>query len=225
MSASAPGIGKLSGALLRTSDPEPRKPTHGTYTLVRRPATALLPGLHRPHLPDLLADRHRLDPLPSPPLHHRGHLLLRPGRHRPLVPLPSLLQPRRLGPRYLLHVPRQARRHHPRPGGHSPLGRRRHPLPQARPDPLRRRHALRPADLQPRQIPGQLGTRLGRPLPDHRPPVLGPHQGLRLAHRLPPLPQPPRPDQGEEGAEGRQEGAPTRTRSRIIAPGRNWPWN
>src|SRR3954463_14923819 len=116
MSASALGIGKLSGALLRTADPELRKPTHGTYTLVRRPATALLPGLHRTHPPDLLVDRHRLDPLPSPPLHHRGHLLLRPGRHRTLVPVPSLLQSRRLGPRQLLHVPRQARHHDPRPG-------------------------------------------------------------------------------------------------------------
>src|SRR4051812_27581597 len=103
----------MSGALLRTSDPELRKPTHGTYTLVPRPATALLTGLHRSHLPDLLVDRHRLAPLASPPLHHRGHLLLRPGRHRPLVPLPSLLQPRRLGPRYLLDVPRQARGHDP----------------------------------------------------------------------------------------------------------------
>src|SRR4051795_3268558 len=99
MSASAPGIGKLSGALLRTSDPVQRKPTHGTYSLVRRPATGLLPGLHRPDLPDLLLDRHRLDPLPPAPLHHRGHLLLRQGRHRPLVPIPSLLQPCRLGPR------------------------------------------------------------------------------------------------------------------------------
>src|SRR3954464_8524055 len=105
MSASAPGIGKLSGALPRTSDPELREPTHGTYTLVRRPATALLPRLHRTHLPDLLLDRHRVAPLPSPPLHHRGHLLLRPRRHRPLVPLPSLLQPRRLGPRHPHHVP------------------------------------------------------------------------------------------------------------------------
>src|SRR3954453_21299785 len=103
MSASALGIGKLSGALPRTADPELRKPTHGTYTLVRRPATALLPGLHRTHPSDLLAHRHRLDPLASPSLYHRGHLLLRPGRDRSLVPVPSLLQPRRLGPRYPLH--------------------------------------------------------------------------------------------------------------------------
>src|SRR5262245_45499750 len=85
MSAPAPGIGKLSGALLRTSDPEQRKPTHGTYTLVPRPATTLLTRLHRAHPPDLRPDRHRLAPRPSPPLHHRGHLRLRPGRHRPLV--------------------------------------------------------------------------------------------------------------------------------------------
>src|SRR3954454_11608837 len=135
MPASALGIGTLSGALLRTADPELRKPTHGTYTLVRRPATALRPRLHRPHLPDLLADRHGVDPLPSPPLHHRGHLLLRPGRHRPLVPVPSLLQSRRLVRRYLLHVPRQARRYDPRPGGGLDLGRGRFELPQDLPHP------------------------------------------------------------------------------------------
>src|SRR4051812_32165549 len=53
ISASAPGIGTLSGAVLRTSDPELREPTHGTYTLVPRPATAIRPRLHRTHPPDL----------------------------------------------------------------------------------------------------------------------------------------------------------------------------
>ena len=43
MSASTPGIGTLSGASLRTSDPKKWKPTHGTYSLVRCPATGLLP--------------------------------------------------------------------------------------------------------------------------------------------------------------------------------------
>src|SRR3954466_14901322 len=56
-SASAPGFGKLSGALLRTTDPEPREATHGTYTLVPRPATAIRPRLHRTHPPDLYPDR------------------------------------------------------------------------------------------------------------------------------------------------------------------------
>ena len=41
------------------------------------------------------------------------------------------------------------------------------------PDPLRCRYALRPAHLQSRQIPGQLGTRLGRADPDHRFPLPG----------------------------------------------------
>ena len=54
------------------------------------------------------------------------------------------------------------------PGAHLLLGRRRHPLSQTRADPLRRRHALRPPHLQSRQIPGQLGTRLGRADPDRR---------------------------------------------------------
>src|SRR3954470_17073798 len=107
MSASALGIGKLSGALLRTADPELRKPTHGTYLLVPRPATALRPRLHRPDLRDLRGDRRRLGPLPAAPLHHRGHLLRRPRRPRPPVAIPSLLQPRRLGHRYLLPVPGQ----------------------------------------------------------------------------------------------------------------------
>ena len=49
---------------------------------------------------------------------------------------------------------------------HLLLGRRRHPLSQTRADPLRRRHydPLSPV----RQIPGQLGTRLGRADPDRR---------------------------------------------------------
>ena len=56
----------------------------------------------------------------------------------------------------------QVGRHDSRPGRRLLLGRRRHPLSQTRADPLRRRHALRPPHLQSRQIPGQLGTRLGR---------------------------------------------------------------
>ena len=57
------------------------------------------------------------------------------------------------------------------PRHHLLLGRRRHPLSQTRTDPLRRRHALRPAHLQSREIPGQLGTRLGRADPDRRLPL------------------------------------------------------
>src|SRR5438046_2796274 len=40
-----------------------RKPTHGTYLLVPRPATAVCSGLHRTHLPDLRRHRRRLGPL------------------------------------------------------------------------------------------------------------------------------------------------------------------
>ena len=99
-------------------------------------------------------------------------------------------------------LPGQAGRHDSRPRRHLPLGRRRHPLSQTRPDPLRRRHALRPAHLQSRQVPGQLGTRLGRLCLIVVYPCLGTHQGLRLAHRHAPVPQPPRADQGEKESEG-----------------------
>src|SRR6516165_10319461 len=121
----------------RTSKSHPtREPTHGTYLLIPRPATALRPDLHRAHLPDLRRDRRRLGPLPAPPLHHRGHLLRRERRPRPLVAVPSLLQPCRLGHRYLLPVLGRAGPDHPRPRRHPPLGRRCHPLSQARLDPL-----------------------------------------------------------------------------------------
>ena len=73
------------------------------------------------------ADRLRPGPLAAASLYHRGHLLLRSRRHRPLGTVPSLLQPCHLGHRYPLHVPRQAGRHHPRTGGHL-LGR---PIPRA----------------------------------------------------------------------------------------------
>src|SRR5262249_50736 len=101
-----------------------RKPTHGTYLLIPRLATALPPDLPRAHLPDVRRDRRRLGPLAAAPLHHRGHLLRRPRRHRPLVAIPSLLQPCRLGHRYLLPVPGRAGRDDPRPRRHPDLGRR-----------------------------------------------------------------------------------------------------
>ena len=66
------------------------------------------------------------------------------------------------------------------------------------------------------QIPGQLGTRLGRSLPDPRSPLLGPHQGLCLAHRHASVPQSPRSDQGEEGAE-QVVPIPTRSESSHTA--------
>src|SRR5208337_1642714 len=87
--------------------------------------------------------------------------------------------------------------------------RRRHPLSQTRADPLRCRHALRPAHLQPRQIPGQLGTRLGRADPDRRLRRLGTVQSLRLAHRHALVPQPPRADQGEKESAGEKGSAET----------------
>ena len=47
----------------------------------------------------------------------------------------------------------------------------------------RRRLRYEPPHLQSHQIPGQLGTRLGRANPDRRLPRLGTVQSLRLAHR------------------------------------------
>ena len=83
-------------------------------------------------------------------------------------------------------IPGQVGRHDSRPGRHLLLGRRRHPLSQTRADPLRRRNALRPPHLQSCQIPGQLGTRLGRADPDRRLPPLGTVQvfALPIAMRL-----------------------------------------
>src|SRR5208337_4862902 len=141
---------------------------HGNYRFLPHPATELRSSFHGPDLPDIRGDRHGLDHLSASPLRDRSHLLQWPCRRRTLVAVPSLLQPRRLGHRHLLHAPGQVGRHDSRPGRHLLLGRRRHPLSQTRADPLRRRHALRPSHLQSRQILGQLGTRLGRADPDHR---------------------------------------------------------
>ena len=167
------------------------------------------------------ADRHGLDPFPSAPLYDGGHLRRRQRRQRALVPVPSLLQPCRLGPGHLVPVPGQIGLSPSWPRCHLALGRRRYPLPQTRTDSLRRRHALRSADLQPRQVPGQLGTRLGRALPDHRQAVLGTHQSLCLADRRAAVPQSPRTHQGEEEPEAK----PPSPIDRIIALDRNWPSN
>ena len=51
-----------------------------------------------------------------------------------------------------------------------------------------------------RQVSGQLGTRLGCALPDHREALLGAHESLRLTDRRAALPQSSRTHQGEEGA-------------------------
>ena len=74
-------------------------------------------------------------------------------------------------------------RHDSRPGRHLLLGRRRHPLSQTRADPLRAGMHYDPLISSRAQIPGQLGTRLGRADPDRRLPPLGTVQSLRLAHR------------------------------------------
>lgn len=66
-----------------------------------------------------------------------------------------------------------------------------------------------PPHLQSRQIPGQLGTRLGRADPDRRLPRLGTVQSLRLAHCHALVPQPPRVDQGEKESEGEKGSAET----------------
>src|SRR5271157_1902251 len=209
-SASSRFLGKLSWFLRCQQVAKARRPTHGTYRFLPHPATELRSGFHGPDLPDIRGDRHGLDHLSASPLRDRSHLLQWPCRRRTLVAVPSLLQPRRLGHRHLLHAPGQVGRHDSRPGRHLLLGRRRHPLSQTRADPLRRRHALRPPHLQSRQIPGQLGTRLGRADPDRRLPPLGTVQSLRLAHRHAPVPQPPRADQGEKESEGEKGAAETR---------------
>ena len=198
MSVSLPFLGYLSGLARLDKAPRTRKPTHGTYLLVPRPATAILPGLHLADLPDLRLDRLGLGPLSATPVHYRSYLLQRQCRQRALVAVPSLLQPCRLGHRHLLPLPGQVGHDDPRPGQHRLLGGRRHALSQARLDPLWGRHALRPAHLQSLEEVGQLGARLGRPLPHRRPSLLGTHQGLCLADRRPALHQPPGTHQGKE---------------------------
>src|SRR5208337_2215464 len=135
-SASSRFLGNLSWS----QDTNTRKPTHGNYRFLPHPATELRSSFHGPDLPDIRGDRHGLDHLSAPPLRDRSHLLQWPRRRRTLVAVPSLLQPRRLGHRHLLHATGQVGRHDSRPGRHLLLGRRRHPLSQTR------------ADLAPRKL-------------------------------------------------------------------------
>ena len=123
-SASSRFLGNLSWS----QDTNTRKPTHGNYRFLPHPATELRSSFHGPDLPDIRGDRHGLDHLSASPLRDRSHLLQWPCRRRTLVAVPSLLQPRRLGHRHLLHAPGQVGRHDSRPGHHLLLGRRRHPL-------------------------------------------------------------------------------------------------
>ena len=69
------------------------------------------------------------------------------------------------------------------------------------------------------QIPGQLGTRLGRADPDRRLPPLGTVQSLRLAHRHALVPQPPRADKGKKNPKGKKgsRNPPNPSTIRIIA--------
>ena len=123
-------------------------------------------------------------------------------RRRTLVAVSSLLQPRRLGHRQLLLRLAKLVVTIFAPGAtffwavYDTLCRKRGlTLDGAG-------HALRPADLQSRQIPGQLGTPLGCADLDRRLPRLGTVQSFRLAHRHGLVPQPPRADQGEKESEG-----------------------
>ena len=85
------------------------KSPHGTYRFLPHPATELRSGFHGPDLPDIRGDRHGLDHLSASPPRDRSHLLQWPCRRRTLVAVSSLLQPRRLGHRHLLHAPGQTR--------------------------------------------------------------------------------------------------------------------
>src|SRR5207249_3720026 len=151
------------------------KPTHATYPILPRSATAIRDRFHGTHVSDLRADLQWLGAVTTPSLHHRGHLLRRQRRQGPLGSLPSLLQRRGLGSRYPQHVLGPVRRQNPFSHGHSPVCRRRHLVSQAWADHLWRRHAPRSAHLQQGQTTRQLGTRLGRLEHPHCPSLLGPH--------------------------------------------------
>ena len=69
---------------------------------------------------------------------------------------------------------------------------------------------LRPPHLQDHQIPGQLGTRLGRADPDRRLPPWARSKVFALPIAMPLVPQPPRADQGEKESEGEKGAAETR---------------
>src|SRR6516225_2340604 len=220
-SASWSGSRSLGVTSIRTTRPA-RKPTHAAYSLVPRLATALPQRLHRPLFSPVHPDPYGLGPVLSPPLHHRVYLHRRPGRHRPLVLFPPLLLPLCLvarrplsGARPLAHPPLLSARP-------DPVGRRRYPLPQARLGPVRRRHASRPPPLQQGAEGLLLGPRLGRAGPAAAPAALGRCQGVRSAHRLPPLRQPPGADQGQ--AEGQRRAAAGRQAGQVAAqPGPPYP--
>ena len=91
-------------------------------------------------------------------------------------------------------------------------------MSQTRPDALRSRHAPRPADLQQGQPAGQLGTRLGGAVPDHRQPLLGSHQVFALPIACG-LPQRQGLTKGKKGRSKPSKANPT------IAPDPNSPAN
>ena len=100
MSASLPIFGILSGANKpnrhqgKEADPWNLPPRSSTcYSNFAR--------LHDPNIPDLRRDCHWLGPFHRHRYRDRGHLRRRQRWQRPLVPVPSLLQPGRLGHRYL----------------------------------------------------------------------------------------------------------------------------
>ncbi len=113
------------------------------YLLFPRPATALRLDLRASTYQTFLVIvagwrvlSHR-----ATPLHHRGHLLRRQGRHRPLVAIPWLLR-RRLGHRYLLPGLDQAGPDDPHGGPSSTRPSMTPSAPWLESLTLRRRHAL-----------------------------------------------------------------------------------
>src|SRR6266849_7296046 len=108
--------------LTPTKNAQARKPTYGTYSVFPHSATPLCSGLHGSHLPDLPPNRQRLDLVSTPPLCDGCHFFRRQRRQRPLVSIPSLLQPCRLGSRRPVHAPDEVGRARARSQGHLALG-------------------------------------------------------------------------------------------------------
>src|SRR4051794_340361 len=92
-----PARGDNPGYLTTTRTLIRLEAAHAAYFLVPRPATRVPRRFHRAHLRHLCRLDDRLDSLLPPPLRHRTHPVLRLHPAGTPLPLPSLLQPRRLG--------------------------------------------------------------------------------------------------------------------------------
>src|SRR3989339_954915 len=160
--------------------------------------------LHHAKLPDVRVSYDGMGSLPSASFCHRVDLVQRLHPLGPSQWLPPFLQPGGVGARWVVRSLGQTAGAGVRPRRADRVGRGRQPLPQTGADRLRHGDAPRSLDLQPCQALDQLGARLGRGDADRPLSLLGPHQGLELAHRLSSVSQSSGPDQRQEESEGKE---------------------